>query len=260
MTRFQHVLLASAFSLAFLASQAVYAQTANSTSNSGAAANSGSVSGSRSSSVSGGGGGGNATSATSAQQGVTFNQTSNSSPNTTANNTDRITGGTSNTNQNSNSGYTSSDNIVRTTPTVYAPPVSGGNPCTLAVSGGVSVIGWGAAAGGTFVDEACANRQKIAMVWNAGLKDIAFELMCNDRDTYNAAKMAPGQKCSFRPQFEPAGAAPQPMVQQQPVPIGPAPQRVTTSAPFQPAGRFACLDNRGREVPPGTPGASCGQI
>jgi len=257
-----HKTLVGLISLAaMVAAMPAMAQTSSSTS--GASANSGSVSGSRSSSVSGGGAGGTASNQTTSQQGVTFNQTSNSSPNTTANNTDRITGGTSNTNQNSNSGFTSSDNIVRTTPTVYAPPVSGGNPCTLAVSGGVSVIGWGAAAGGTFVDQDCANRQKIAMVWNAGLKDIAFELMCNDRDTYNAAKSAPGQKCAFRQQFEPAGAAPAyPVVQQQPTPIGPQPVRTTSTqtAPFQPAGRFVCLNAMGREVKPGTPGASCGQI
>jgi hypothetical protein len=218
--------------LAAISMPSAFAQTANSTS--GATSSSGAASSSRSGAIStsrgGAGGTGGAATATqgvssSTQTGVTLNQTSNASPNTSANNTDRLTGGTSNTNQNSNSGYTSSDNIVRTTPTVYAPPVSGGNPCTLAVSGGVSVIGWGAAAGGTFVDEDCANRQKIAMVHNAGYQKIAFELMCNDRNTYNAAKSA-GQPCAYRPQFEAPGAPAQPvppMVQQQPVPIGPPP-------------------------------------
>lgn len=127
-------------------------------------------------------------------------------------------------NQNVNSGYTSSDNIVRTTPTVYAPPVSGGNPCTLAVSGGVSVIGWGASAGGTFVDTDCANRQKIAMVHNAGYKLVAKELMCNDQATYNAFKSSGEGPCAFRANFEPQGAAPQPMpTQLAPAVVTPAP-------------------------------------
>jgi len=151
---------------------------------------------------------------------------------------------------NNNPFYSQSDITVRTTPTVYAPPVSGGNPCTLAVSGGVSVIGWGAAAGGTFVDEDCANRQKIAMIHNTGYAAAARELMCNDKATYLAFR-GTATPCAARPQFD--GPAP---VQQQPVPV----QRTTSTQPFQPAGRFACMDARGREVASGTPGASCGYI
>jgi hypothetical protein len=124
--------------------------------------------------------------------------------------------------------YGQSDITVRTTPTVYAPPVSGGNPCTLAVSGGVSVIGWGAAAGGTFVDEDCANRQKIAMIHNAGYAAAARELMCNDKATYLAFR-GTTTPCNPRPQFD--GPAPaQPIVQQQPQPV--PLQRVTTNAPI----------------------------
>jgi hypothetical protein len=118
--------------------------------------------------------------------------------------------------------YGQSDITVRTTPTVYAPPVSGGNPCTLAVSGGLSVIGWGAAAGGTFVDQECAQRQKIAMIHNSGQAAAARELMCLDRDTYNAFKRV-GQPCVFNAAFEPPGTPP--TVQPQPVPLAPAPQQ-----------------------------------
>ena len=118
--------------------------------------------------------------------------------------------------------YGQSDVTIRTTPTVYAPPVSGGNPCTLAVSGGVSVIGWGAAAGGTFVDKDCADRQKIAMIHNAGYAKAAQELMCNDQATYMAFKGTPSP-CNPRPQWDPA-STPQPMVQQQP--LAPPPQQV----------------------------------
>lgn len=148
--------------------------------------------------------------------------------------------------------YGQSDITVRTTPTVYAPPVSGGNPCTLAVSGGVSVIGWGAAAGGTFVDKDCADRQKIAMIHNAGYAKAARELMCNDQATYLAFRGSE-TPCNPRPQFDgtpAAGPGPQP----QPI------TRTTSAQPFQPAGRFACMDARGREVASGTPGASCGYI
>ena len=104
--------------------------------------------------------------------------------------------------------YGQSDVTVRTTPTVYAPPVSGGNPCTLAVSGGVSVIGWG------------ADRQKIAMIWNAGFKGPAKELMCNDRKTYDAFKTA-GEPCAIRAQWEAPGTprpTPMPVAAPSPTP------------------------------------------
>jgi len=144
---------------------------------------------------------------------------------------------TANINSNSRqSGYVTGDQIVRTTPTVYAPPVSGGNPCTLAVSGGVSVIGWGASAGGTFVDHDCAERQKIAMIHNAGYQAVAKELMCNDRDTYNAFKTA-GAACAFRQQFEaaPVAGAPPRMVQTAPPPaVVPAAAPVPAAPPAPP--------------------------
>ena len=124
---------------------------------------------------------------------------------------------------NNNPFYSQSDITVRTTPTVYAPPVSGGNPCTLAVSGGVSVIGWGAAAGGTFVDEDCANRQKIAMIHNAGYAGAAKELMCNDKATYMAFRSS-GQPCQPRPQFDGTPAGPQPIVRQEPQQLAPQQQ------------------------------------
>lgn len=123
--------------------------------------------------------------------------------------------------------YGQSDITVRTTPTVYAPPVSGGNPCTVGVSGGLSVVGWGAALGGTWVDEDCANRQKIAMIHNAGYAKAARELMCNDRATYIAFRSSE-TPCNPRPQFDGPGAPAPTIVQQQPTPIAPPPQQMVT--------------------------------
>ena len=203
------------------------AQTANSNSESNAGAASQSSSGARSNANNAGN-----------RQNITFNspgETTSRNTNTnnsTSNNRDAVSysGGTNNTTSNYNSG----DQTLRTTPTVYAPPVSGGNPCTLAVSGGVSVIGWGAAAGGTFVDQDCANRQKIAMMHNAGYAQAAKELMCNDRDSYFAFRTA-GTPCAYRAAFEgnmapPAAAQPLPVA----APV-PAPAPVVMSAPARPA-------------------------
>jgi hypothetical protein len=209
-------ILFSASFIALMAANEGKAQTANAGANAGASSSAGSSSNSGSGAAA-----------------VINQNTTNTVPaNTTSTNTtnvnERFSGGTNSTV--TNQGYTSSDVTVRSAPQVYAPPVSGGNPCTLAVSAGVSVIGWGAAGGGTFVDEDCARRQKIAMIHNSGQAGIAFELMCNDRETYNAAKSAGGKQCAFRPDFEPKGAAapapqvyaptpvvmPAPMVQAQP--------------------------------------------
>lgn len=193
------------------------AQTANA--NAGAASQSNSSSGSASGARAQSGGG---------NQAITFNSTTPTDTRNTTTLNSNQSGGTNNRDAVSYSGGTTSYNrndgdvTVRTTPTVYAPPVSGGNPCTLAVSGGVSVIGWGAAAGGTFVDEACATRQKIAMIHNAGYAGAAKELMCDDKATYFAFRTA-GQPCAYRAGFEGGAPAPQqPVVyQQQPTPIAP---------------------------------------
>lgn len=227
-----------------LAASAVYAQsatgtgtgTSTSTSNSGSTSGAQGVVGPQGNSVVGGGqsqsnsnsgAASNSNASTRAQssgnasnQNINFNSpgntTSNNTNNTRSNENVNYSGGTNN--------YSRQDGdlTVRTTPTVYAPPVSGGNPCTLAVSGGVSVIGWGAAAGGTFVDQDCANRQKIAMIHNAGYAGAAKELMCNDKDAYFAFRSA-GQPCLFRAAFEGQPGTPplptQPPMQTQPMPV-----------------------------------------
>jgi hypothetical protein len=225
----------AALAVTALALQGLPLKAQDSTSTSGSSSTS--ASGSTSSSTSGA----STTSGTSGNQqqqrarqtnsnsaGITLNQNTPGAQSLTSNGSLSTTSQGSGTYNNNQSGFTSSDVTVRTTPTVYAPPVSGGNPCTLAVSGGVSVIGWGAAAGGTFVDEDCANRQKIAMIHNAGYAAAARELMCNDKATYLAFR-GTTTPCNPRAQFD--GPAPaQPIVQQQPQPV--PLQRVTTNAPI----------------------------
>lgn len=225
----------AALAVTALALQGLPAKAQDSTSGSTSTSSSGSTSASTSRSGS---------STTSGTSGNTQNQRTNQRVNSTTNNSIPITfnsadpAGAAGANGANGSGsstpggstgqpyYGQSDITVRTTPTVYAPPVSGGNPCTLAVSGGVSVIGWGAAAGGTFVDQDCADRQKIAMIHNAGYAKAAQELMCNDKATYLAFK-GTTTPCNPRPQFDPPTPT-QPIVQQQPQPLGPPPaQRVT---------------------------------
>jgi len=192
------------------------AQTANSSSGSASGASSDSRSSSGAAAISRGGAASNQT-GVSTQTGATVNQTYNTGGQSGVN----YTGGTNSYATERSTG----DVTIRTTPQVYAPPVSGGNPCTLAVSGGVSVIGWGAAAGGTFVDQDCAMRQKIAMIHNAGYKGAAKELMCEDKGTYMAFKTA-GEPCAYRAGYEPQGAPPMATQQPGPVVVTPRPQPV----------------------------------
>ncbi len=44
---------------------------------------------------------------------------------------------------------------LKTAPPVSAPSMGSGHPCGLSMSGGISIIGGGASAGSTYVDEAC---------------------------------------------------------------------------------------------------------
>ncbi len=229
----------AALAVTALALQGLPAKAQDSTSGSTSTSSSGSTSASRSGS-----------STTSGTSGNSQNQRTNQNVRSTTNNNIPITfnsadpagangvngtngGGAGSSTPGGSTGapyYGQSDVTIRTTPTVYAPPVSGGNPCTLAVSGGVSVIGWGAAAGGTFVDQDCADRQKIAMIHNAGYAKAARELMCNDKATYLAFR-GTDTPCNPRPQFD--GTPP---VVGQPAPVAPQPvplQRVTTVQPIK---------------------------
>jgi len=204
------------------------AQTANSTS--GAQSSSGAVSGSQSGAIStsrGGAADSRSTATQQTNQGVQTGATVNQTYNTGGSQGVNYSGGTA------NSTYNSGDQTIRAAPTVYAPPVSGGSPCSLGYSAGASFLGWGAAAGGQVVDAECERRMHVAMLYNAGWKGASKELACNNREVYMAFRTA-GEPCAPRPQWEGNVPAPQPMVQQQPIPVGPPtppPSRVSTVAP-----------------------------
>ena len=204
------------------------AQDATSSSSSNSSSGAASQSGSFSSSRGGAGGAATSTSGSSAnnqqsrqnvQTGLTLNQNGVAQPASTNSNSNN-----SGYYQNTNSGFTSSDNTVRAAPPVYPPPVSGGNPCSLGASAGASFLGWGAAAGASYVDSDCADRQKIAMIHNAGYAQAARELMCNDKATYFAFR-GTATPCAPRPQFDgpPVAGRPAPAPQPMPVQIAPPP-------------------------------------
>ena len=87
-------------------------------------------------------------------------------------------------------GYT-----VRNTPEVIAPSIVGGNPCAVGASGGLSLPGFGLAAGATWADKACERRQQAALLFNMGEQKVAVELMCQDDNVRSAMRLG-GKPCT----------------------------------------------------------------
>ena len=128
-------------------------------------------------------------------------------------------------------GYT-----VRNVPEVIAPSVIGGNPCSVGISAGMAVAGFGITGGGTWADRACERRQQAALLYNIGEKNAAIALMCEDERVLTAMNEAgvgcPGQRRVAVATSQPVAVAAAPLVQAAP----PArPVAVTYRAPSAPA-------------------------
>ncbi|HYZ22072.1 MAG TPA: hypothetical protein VE690_07940 [Rhodopila sp.] len=78
---------------------------------------------------------------------------------------------------------------MRNTPEIVAPSINGGNPCAVGVSGGVALPGVGVSGGATWADGACERRQAAALLHNMGHPDIAYQLMCQDKNVREARKI-----------------------------------------------------------------------
>jgi hypothetical protein len=83
---------------------------------------------------------------------------------------------------------------VKNTPELIPPSIVGGNPCSIGVSGGVSLPGFGIAGGATWADSGCERRQQAALLFNMGKTNAAVQLMCQDDNVRTALKIA-GEPC-----------------------------------------------------------------
>jgi hypothetical protein len=201
------MLLLAATALAILGGSA-YAQNSNSGSNSNANVNT--TSGSQSSSVSnprvnviGNSIGNGASSSTSGAKAVS--STRSASRSAAVGNTTNVNVGYTGDPSGSSTGATDPSSgqyigygggyTVRNTPEVIPPSVMGGNPCAVGASGGMSVAGFGIAAGGTWADRACERRQQAALLFNMGEQKVALELMCQDEHVRDAMKLS-GKPCT----------------------------------------------------------------
>jgi hypothetical protein len=82
-----------------------------------------------------------------------------------------------------------SDQIIRSAPSIYPPPIATGNVCAIGASGGVSWLGAGVAFGASWESMQCERRQTAALLFNMGTpesKAAAKEVLCNSPEIRNA--------------------------------------------------------------------------
>jgi hypothetical protein len=80
---------------------------------------------------------------------------------------------------------------VKTAPAFAAPSLYGGtNPCTVGISGGVSVTGFGFGLGGQWSDRGCERRNSAVILFQANLPNVATALLCQDADIREAFRAA----------------------------------------------------------------------
>jgi hypothetical protein len=130
---------------------------------------------------------------------------------------------------------------IRNTPEVIAPSIVGGNPCSVGVTSGLSLPGFGIVGGGSWEGKGCERRQLAALLYNMGydlpterglpLQQAAVEVLCNNDDVRAALKSV-GQPCiadravaAAAPASAPPATAVVAPVTATPLPAPQAPQR-----------------------------------
>lgn len=136
---------------------------------------------------------------------------------------------------------------LRNVPQVYAPSLSGGNPCSAGVSGGGAVAGFGITLGAQWSDAECERRQLAALAFNSNQTEVAREIMCGASE-YRQARIRTGQPCvQDMPQRTEAAGPVQMMV-----PVM-APAAPSTARSF-PEWCYTATAQERRRYPPGTCG------
>ena len=112
--------------------------------------------------------------------------------------TNNYTGGQTNSTTNTTQNTTNSNQETAVNP-AQAPAMSvygtGGDSCSLVISGGISVMGLSFSGGGyVALDEACELRKKSKLLNKLGMKVAAISLMCQDDAVFDAMMNA-GTPC-----------------------------------------------------------------
>lgn len=122
---------------------------------------------------------------------------------------------------------------VKDNPPVAPPSIFGGtNPCTVGVSGGVSVTGFGLGLGGSWSDKGCERRNGAVILFQANMPDVAVALLCEDSNMESAFSAA-GKPCpQARAAAQPAPVAmATPAAAPAPAAAAPAPAPAAAAAP-----------------------------
>jgi len=147
----------------------------------------------------------------------TANQTNTSGSNTT------ISGGYTSTTTNNNDGQTNTTTSTTTNATTHSNnsetqkiPVGTANApsmssysqdlCTIGVSGGVQVTGFGVAAGSYFTDENCERMKLGKLLYDFNMRVAAIAILCQDDRIFSAMDNA-GTPCPFEGQIGAAAKA-----------------------------------------------------
>lgn len=126
---------------------------------------------------------------------------------------------------------------VRQAPDVNAPAIWSNNPCLVGLSGGVSVVGFGASIGAGIEDRDCTRRANAQHLAAMGEREAAREVLCGSREVREAFARI-GRPC--------AGDAPRV------VSVSVTPTRIEAPAPVNTSGlsdgACATLRQRGMSV------------
>jgi hypothetical protein len=117
----------------------------------------------------------------------------------------------------------SGSQTIRNTPDAVAPALYGGtNPCSVGVSGGLGLPGFGISAGGTWSDRGCERRNGAVILFQANMPDVAVALLCQDSDMRtafgSAGKPCPQERAVAARQAAAATSAPVQQAAAQPAP------------------------------------------
>ncbi len=121
----------------------------------------------------------------------------------------------------------SGSQTIRNTPDAVAPALYGGtNPCSVGVSGGLGLPGFGTSAGGTWSDRGCERRNGAVILFQANMPDVAVALLCQDSDMRtafgSAGKPCPQDRATAARQTAAATPAPVQHAAAQPAPAATA--------------------------------------
>lgn len=105
-------------------------------------------------------------------------------------------GSSSNSTTNNETNNNSNQKTATAPSNAPAMSVYGQDSCVIPLSLGMTTIGFSFSAGNYYLDEECSRRKKSKLLNQLGMKVAAISLLCQDKDVFEAMKMA-GTSCPY---------------------------------------------------------------